>query len=80
LAFLKSWAFDNQIVRRMLQSTKEDKAMNDREKTSYRLINHPGKTHPVTCAALARLAAHQHRIALRQRYFCWALVESPKKR
>ena len=54
--------------------------MNDREKTSYRLINHPGKAHPVTSAALARLAAHQHRIALRQRYFCWALVESPKQR
>jgi hypothetical protein len=77
---LKAGHLITRLCARTLQSTKEDKTMNDREKTSYRLINHPGKTHPITCAALARLAAHQHRMALRQRYFCWALVESPKQR
>ena len=49
--------------------------MTDREKTSYRLI-HASKAHQITRDALVRLKAHQHRMALRERYFCWALVEA----
>jgi hypothetical protein len=49
--------------------------MTDREKTSYRLIC-ANRLHPVTQSALSRLKAHQHRMALCQRYFCWALVEA----
>ena len=66
------------LCARLLQSTKEDKSMTDREKTSYRLI-HASKAHQITQDALVRLKAHQHRMALRERYFCWALVEAANR-
>jgi len=61
-----------------LQSTKEDKTMNDREKTTYRPVNYRNNPQQITHSALARLEAHRHRQTLRECYFCWALVKAPK--
>ena len=72
---LKAGHLITRLCARVLQSTKEDKSMIDREKTSYRWVR-TDRLHPLTQDALARLNAHQYRMFVRQRYFCWALVET----